>query len=98
MTGKWTDFVFAVNWGGGDYVVWRRDEREATFTRALSGSTPVLPGREIYVKQGLYRGGNVDGRTDVLWIGPTGRGSSFSAVEHQAFGTSNGWRDGASHP
>jgi hypothetical protein len=96
--GKWTDFVLVVAWGTGNYVVWRRDEDQATFTRALSGNTPVPPDREIYVKQGLYRGGNVGGRTDVLWIGPTARGSSFSAVENRAFGTNNGWSDGPSHP
>jgi hypothetical protein len=87
MPDKWTDFVFVITWGTGDYVVWRRDEGQAMFTRALTGRTPIRPGRDIYVKQGLYRGGNVDGRTDILWIGPTARGSSFAAVESQAFGT-----------
>lgn len=89
-TGKWTDFVFVVTWSSGDYVVWRRDEGEVKFTQALSGRSSVPPGRDIYVKQGLYRGGSVDGRTDVLWIGPTARGLSFSAVERQAFGTNDG--------
>jgi Polysaccharide lyase len=89
-TGKWTDFVFVVTWGSGDYVVLRRDEGQETFTQALSGRTAVPSGREIYVKQGLYRGGYVEGRTDVLWIGPTVRGSNFTAVEYQAFGTKNG--------
>jgi hypothetical protein len=87
--GKWTDFVFVVGWETGDYTVWRRDEGEGNFIQVLSGRTPV-PGLDVYVKQGLYRGGNVDGRTDVLWIGPTARGSSFSAVERQAFGTTDG--------
>jgi hypothetical protein len=96
--GKWTDFVFAVTWSSGEYVVWRRDEGEASFAQVLSGRTPVPPGRQIYVKQGLYRGGNVGGRTDVLWIGPTARGSSFSAVEQQAFGTTNGQGDRLPHP
>lgn len=85
--GKWTDFVFRVDWTTGIYAVWRRDEGQTTFTQVLSGKTPVPAGRGVYVKQGLYRGGNVGGRTDVLWIGPTVRGSSFAAVVRQAFGT-----------
>jgi hypothetical protein len=88
--GKWTDFVFMVDWSTGGYTIWRRDEGQANFTQTLSGKTPVSAGRDVYVKQGLYRGGNVGGRTDVLWIGPTARGSSFSAAERQAFGTDNG--------
>lgn len=86
--GKWTDFVFMVDWRTGDYTIWRRDEGQTAFTQAMAGHA-ALPRRDVYVKQGLYRGGNVDGRTDVLWIGPTVRGSSFAAVEQQAFGTSN---------
>jgi len=96
--GKWSDFVFMVDWGTGDYTVWRRDEGQIVFTQALTGRTAVPSGRDTYVKQGLYRGGNVDGRTDVLWIGPTARGSSFSAVERQAFGTDNGYSDGENRP
>jgi hypothetical protein len=90
--GKWTDFVFMVDWSTGVYTIWRRDEGKTKFTQALSGKTPV-PDQNIYVKQGIYRGGNVGGRTDVLWIGPTARGSSFSAVERQAFGTGGGSSD-----
>jgi hypothetical protein len=88
--GKWTDFVFMVDWGSGAYTVWRRDEGQIAFAEVLAGRTALPVGRDIYVKQGLYRGGNVGGRTDVLWIGPTVRGLSFSAVEHRAFGTDNG--------
>ncbi len=88
--GKWTDFVFMVDWGTGAFTVWRRDDGQSSFSQVLSGKTPVPAGREIYAKQGLYRGGNVGGRTDVFWIGPTARGSSFSAVEQQAFGTDTG--------
>jgi hypothetical protein len=87
--GKWTDFVFGVDWTDGSYTIWRRDEGQGDFAKVLVGKAPVQAGREIYVKQGLYRGGNVNGRTDVLWIGPTARGSSFSDVERYAFGTSN---------
>jgi len=88
--GKWTDFVIVVDWSTGGYVIWRRDEGETAFTQSLSGRTPVPTLRSVYVKQGLYRGGNVGGRTDVLWMGPTVRGSNFSAVERQAFGTDSG--------
>lgn len=88
--GKWTDFIFMVDWRTGAYKIWRRDEDHAMFTQVLKGQTPVPPGRNIYVKQGLYRGGNVNGRVDVLWIGPTVRGSSFVAVEREAFGTDGG--------
>jgi hypothetical protein len=91
--GRWTDMIFMVDWTAGDYKIWRRDEGQTLFTMVLAGSTPVPPGRKIYVKQGLYRGGNVNGRTDVLWIGPTVRGSSFAAVERQAFGTQDGQVD-----
>jgi hypothetical protein len=90
VLGKWTDFVFLVDWGTGSYRVWRRDEGEKRFTLVLHGATPMVPGREFYIKQGLYRGGTVSGRTDVLWIGPTARGSNFAAVERQAFGTEDG--------
>jgi hypothetical protein len=88
--GKWTDFVFMVDWNLGAYAVWRRHEGETIFTLALSGRAAVPVERDVYVKQGLYRGGNVGGRTDILWIGPTVRGSSFSSAEQQAFGTDNG--------
>ena len=88
--GKWTDLVFSVDWSMGYYRVWRRDEGETKFSHVLTGTTTVPEGKEIYVKQGLYRGGNVNGRTDVLWIGPAARGTSFAAVEQQAFGTDDG--------
>lgn len=88
--GKWTDFVFSVDWKSGHYRVWRRDEGSQKFAPVLIGATPVPAGQEIYIKQGLYRGGNVGGRTDVLWVGPTARGTSFAAVEQQSFGTADG--------
>src|SRR6516225_7086001 len=34
----------------GPAVVWWRDEGEKKFTRVLSGMTPILPGREFYIK------------------------------------------------
>jgi len=93
QVGKWTDFVFMVDWSTGAYNVWRRNEGQIGFTQVLSARAAVPADRDIYVKQGLYRGGNVSGRTDVLWIGPTARGLSFTAVEQQAFGTDNGHPD-----
>ena len=93
-----TDFVFMVDWSTGTYRIWRRDENEIKFSQVIEGMTPVPVSRNIYVKQGLYRGGNVDGRTDVLWMGPTVRGSSFIAVERQAFGTEEGQTDDRSFP
>jgi hypothetical protein len=53
-------------------------------------ATGGAPSQAIYFKQGLYRGGSVNGRTDVFWAGPTARGSTFSAVEQAAFGTNVG--------
>ena len=88
--GKWTDFVFMVDWRTGAYRVWSRHEGQRVFVEVLVGKTAIAPGPDVYIKQGLYRGGAVNGRTDVLWIGPTVRGSSFSAVERQAFGTNDG--------
>ena len=96
--GKWTDFVFVVDWGTGAYKVFRRDEGQTTFREVLKNKTTLAPGRNVYIKQGLYRGGNVGGRTDVLWIGPTVRGSSFSAVEREAFGTNDGIGGGSDRP
>lgn len=88
--GKWTDFIFMVDWSLGGFKVWRRDEGQDKFIQVLSGLKPLQRGAKIYIKQGLYRGGAVNGRVDVLWIGPTARGISFDAVELQAFGTKSG--------
>jgi hypothetical protein len=89
--GKWTDFLFMIDWGAGHVVWWRRDQGQTAFTKVIDGTdaTFVKPNVQ-YVKQGLYRGGDVQGRTDVLWIGPTSRGSSFAAVEAASFGTNVG--------
>jgi hypothetical protein len=87
--GKWIDLVFRVDWGSGYISVWRRDEGEAGFRQVVSVKA-ASPSKGVYLKQGLYRGGNVGGRTDVLWLGPTARGNSFAAVELAAFGTSTG--------
>jgi Secretion system C-terminal sorting domain/Polysaccharide lyase len=84
--GAWTDFIFKINWGTGAYTVNRRDQGQTTFTEVLTGTTAVPAGSSIYLKQGLYRGGAVNGRTDVFWIGPTARGTTAAAVEQQVFG------------
>jgi hypothetical protein len=88
--GRWTDFVFQIDWATGAYVVYRRDEGQTKFAAVLSASS-TSTGSCQYYKQGLYRGPDVNGRTDVLWIGPTARGTSFAAVELASFGTSDGF-------
>ncbi len=90
LLGKWTDFVVLVRWSIGHVTLWRRDEGAAAFVKEVEGSGGAVSGSPIYAKQGLYRGGDVTGRTDVLWIGPTARGATFTAVEQAAFGTNAG--------
>jgi hypothetical protein len=87
--GAWTDLVFRIDWGAGDLTIWRRDQAQPQFAQATH-AVGAAPTAAIYEKQGLYRGGTVNGRVDVLWIGPSARGASFAAVEHSAFGTSVG--------
>jgi hypothetical protein len=87
--GKWTDFVLQLDWTTGAIKLWRRDEGQSAFG-SMASDTVTIPAEKMYLKQGLYRGANVKGRVDVLWIGPTARGSTFAAVEMAAFGTSNG--------
>jgi len=72
--------VFSVEWGTGHYGVWRRDEGGEKFCPRADGHDASARGKDFYIKQGLYRGGGVSGRTDVFWIGPTARGTSFAAV------------------
>jgi Polysaccharide lyase len=89
--GKWTDFVFMIDWTAGHIVWWRRDQGQAAFTKVVDGIDATFKNAtSAYVKQGLYRGGDVNGRTDVFWIGPTARGDTFAAVEGASFGTSAG--------
>jgi hypothetical protein len=89
VVGAWLDLVIEVSWSSGAVSVWRRNEGQPNFAQVVS-ATPPAPTGSVYEKQGLYRGGTVNGRTDVLWVGPTARGSSFSAVEQAAFGTNVG--------
>jgi hypothetical protein len=86
---KWTDLVFEIDWASGSATIWRRDEGQTQFTQVANG-VGGAPSGNVYEKQGLYRGGTVNGRVDILWIGPTARGSTFSAVEQAAYGTNNG--------
>ena len=87
--GAWVDVVLEVAWASGGITVWRRNQGQTAFAQVVATTFPVAPAG-TYMKQGLYRGGNVDGRTDVLWVGPTARGGTFAAVEQAAFGTSVG--------
>jgi hypothetical protein len=89
VPGAWVDLVLEVNWGTAAITIWRRNQGQMGFTQVVSTSFPAAVAG-TYMKQGLYRGGNVNGRIDVLWVGPTARGSSFSAVEQAAFGTNVG--------
>jgi len=94
--GQWTDFIFGYTWAAtatGHITVFRRDEGQAKFTQVLDVANVVtMPSASetYYWKQGLYRGGDVAGRIDVFWFGPTARAESFAAVEMAAFGTSDG--------
>ncbi len=88
--GQWTDFVVEIDWGASVVSIWRRDDGQTHFTEVITSQSVPAPTSSCYFKQGLYRGGDVNGRTDVYWFGPTGRGSSFSAVEQAIFGTNVG--------
>jgi len=91
VLGRWTDLVLEIDWGSGVIALWRRDEGQTGFTEVVSATeSTVTSVSGVYLKQGLYRGGYVAGRSDVFWIGPTARGSSFSAVEQAAFATNVG--------
>ena len=89
VLGAWVDLVIEVAWASGAITMWRRDEGASSFAEVVAATFPA-PVTGTYMKQGLYRGGNVNGRTDVLWMGPTARGSTFSAVEQAAFNTNVG--------
>ena len=86
--GHWTDLVLQIDWGTGAIAMWRRDEGATAFTQVVSATEPsVTTVTGVYMKQGLYRGGYVKGRSDVFWVGPTARATSFAAAELAAFGT-----------
>jgi hypothetical protein len=93
---KWTDFVFVYTWAStatGRITLFRRDESQTKFTQVLDAAniaTMPSANETYYFKQGLYRGGDVGGRIDIFWIGPTARASTFAAAELAAFGTNDG--------
>ena len=98
--GQWTDFIIMMSFAStptGHITIWRRDEGQAGFAQVVDvGNVATLQynsqidstGGAHYWKQGLYRGGV--NRTDVLWMGPTVRATSFEAAEMAAFGTASG--------
>jgi hypothetical protein len=93
---KWTDLVFMYTWAStatGHITVYRRDEGQTKFTQVLDApniATMPSASETYYWKQGLYRGGDVSGRVDIFWIGPTARASTFAAAELAAFGSNDG--------
>jgi hypothetical protein len=90
--GAWIDLVFDFNFATGAYKIYRRNEGATTFTLVVNAvDATMVDSNTTYFKQGLYRGPDVSGRTDVLWIGPTSRGTSFAAVEAASFGTNAGF-------
>jgi len=89
VLGAWVDIVIEVDWATPAITIWRRNQGQTGFTQVVATTFPAAVSG-TYMKQGLYRGGNVNGRTDVLWVGPTARGAAFSAVEQAAFGTNVG--------
>jgi hypothetical protein len=89
--GLWTDLVLEIDGSTGAIAMWRRDEGNPGFTQVVSATdASVTTVTGVYLKQGLYRGGYVKGRSDVFWAGPTARATSFAAAELAAFGTSSG--------
>jgi hypothetical protein len=90
--GQWVDLVFQMSFATGELHIYRRDQGQAKFAEVLAMTdTTMTSPSTTYFKQGLYRGPDVNGRTDVLWIGPSARGASFSAVEQAGFGTNDGF-------
>jgi hypothetical protein len=89
VLGTWVDLVISIDWSSGAVTVWRRNEGQTKFTHVVSATLPATTGN-VTEQQGLYRGGAVNGRTDVLWVGPTARGTTFAAVEQAAFSTNIG--------
>jgi hypothetical protein len=89
VAGAWVDLVIELDWASAAFTIWRRNQGQTAFSQVVATTFPAATSG-TYMKQGLYRGGNVNGRTDVLWVGPTARGSTFAAVEQAAFGTNVG--------
>jgi hypothetical protein len=100
--GQWTDFMLMVKYAAdntGRIAVWRRDQAQSAFTKVLDVANVATlqydsikgfgPDAGHYWKQGLYRGAS-HGITNILWMGPMVRGTTFGAVEYAAFGTLSG--------
>lgn len=98
--GRWTDLVMMIKFASdstGQITVWRRNEGEISFRKVADAvniptlqfkTAANLPPGHHYWKQGLYR--SAAEITNVIWIGPTARATSFEAAELAAFGTSSG--------
>jgi hypothetical protein len=90
--GNWIDLVLEVNWSTGQFAVYRRNQGQTKFSVAVTAADPAAIGiTGAYFRQGIYRGPDVNGRTDILWVGPTSRATSFAAAEQAAFGTNSGY-------
>jgi len=66
------DLVLFIDWTSGRTEVYRRNQGETKFAKVASFDDPAAakPTTVTTFKQGLYRGPDVNGRTDVLWMGP----------------------------
>lgn len=90
--GQWIDLVMEVDFKAGHLTMYRRNQGQTKFASVIDVAYPDAASvAGIYFKQGLYRGPDVNGRTDVFWIGQTARGTSFASVESATFGTSDGF-------
>lgn len=103
MRGHWVQFLMDVVWSYGNdghLAIYRRDEGEKTFTKILElNNTPTLqysygtPKSEAphHWKTGFYRsptaGTPLAGMTNIIWLGPFVRGTSFDEVAQTAFGS-----------
>jgi hypothetical protein len=92
LLGQWVDLVMQFDFATGDFRIYRRNEGQSKFVQVLAiTDSSMVTSNTTYFKQGLYRGPDVNGRTDVLWIGPTARATTFAAAELASFGTANGF-------
>ncbi len=94
--GRWVQFMLDVVWSygnNGSVKVFRRDEGETAFTKVLElNNLPTLQTRSgmsegtffHYWKTGFYRSATPN-ITNVLWLGPVVRGTSFDEVADRAF-------------
>lgn len=95
--GHWVQFVIDVTWAldhRGAIAIYRRDEGQTAFAKVLDlPNTPTLQWKygidsgntDHYWAVGFYRSRNAD-LTNVLWLGPIVRGTTFDEVAKTAFG------------